>query len=83
MVIAEHFRTALARGTMCIDQGLRIDLEKGCRGWMDISCGKSLSDLQLFAQQYSAAFIGVSLPSLLLDLLDHISCHCESHRAWP
>ena len=56
MVIADDLRPAVARSTVRVDKGLRIDLEMGFRHGMNIRRRQDRGDAIIHAEQNAAAF---------------------------
>ena len=69
MVIADHLRPACAGGAVRIDEGLRVDLEMGGRGGMDVACRSNGGDVPCVTQQDAATLLREAGPGFLLQPL--------------
>lgn len=83
VIVAQHLQPALPRGSVSVDQRLRIDFKMRFRGGMDIFRRLDGDDTLALSQQDPAAFMRVGRTGLCSDPGNHISCHHDIHRAWP
>lgn len=80
MVIADNLRLSPARIAIGLDQNLRIDLEPGRWGRVDIGCGARPFYPASPSQQYTAALCRMRRDSLGTNLRQHRPCHLQVHR---
>ena len=62
MVIAQNLEIAIARGTVRIDQHLRIDLEMLSRVRVNVRCSPGLHYPFAMSQEYAATFQRMGAP---------------------
>lgn len=79
MVITEHFRPALARGAVGIDQRLGLDLEVASRRRVDVAGGDRPVDAAIAAEQEAARFPRQGPRGLGHDPLHGRSCQFDLH----
>ncbi len=83
MKIAEHTRPAAPRGTMRINQYLRIDLEMALGRSVDVAGYHRRGDPPGLAQQDAAGLARMGSAGRSAHGFEGSACHVDVHGAWP
>lgn len=81
--IAEHLRPARPRRAVGINQCLRVNLEMGVRGGVDIGSFVDVGDARTLAKQDAASLLRVRRGGGSAHGGKGLACHFDLHHAWP